>query len=407
MNTELVSSFTASIREVFSKAIQIISGNHRNWLLVLGWLILQLYLYRSFGVKTHDDSVRYLEYGENIAKAGYFESGHNKRYLGYCLFVALVIWAGGSLKALIATQVLISGLAAVILYKTTWRLSGSIAAAVLATWLFILWPDVQYWNYNILTESLFTSFLIFSFAVIVLSQRWWHWIIAVFILLFTALIRPNGFIMVIAAIVYGLAYFGQWLHKQNPKWVKVTFAALFALTLLVTYWLLDRYLLTTFGILGVYENGWVIFGWDGFTILPETPLYIPDVQLPPIKRMLMAIEKNLLYFLKIFLVKVGMYIGYIKPYYSTFHNSVIVAFIYPLYFLAGKAMLKKELALPARLCIYTIILLHVVMVGLTFEDWDCRFLIPLLPFIFMASSIGLTRYFRQIFPVAVSREVKS
>lgn len=395
-----------TVHHLVNAFFRTILGKSHRWLLCIIWLIIQISLLRFYGVKIVNDSGRYVEYAQNIATYGYFETGHNLRYVGYCLFISSVFWLGGSVTSLIITQIVLSGLAAIALYAITRQLSGSTSTAALATWLFILWPDIQYWNCFVLTESFFTSFLLFSFAAVVLSQHWWQRLLAVFILFFTATIRPNGFIVVIAAIGYVTVQWGKWMRRHHPDKMKGTFALLLLLVLLGVYWLLDSYLLQTFGILGVYENGWIIYGWDGFVVLPDKPLVIADDEASPIRRLVTLIGQHPFYFVKIFFLKVLFYVGYLKPYYSVFHNVVIVLFIYPLYYLAGKALMGKKLTSSVKVYLLTIMALHVVMIALTYEDWDCRFLIPVLPLLLIISSVQLTHWldaFTRVQPTSSSK----
>ncbi|MBC7922912.1 MAG: hypothetical protein H7Z75_17685 [Ferruginibacter sp.] len=370
-------------------------GNAHRWALVLGWLLIQTLLYQRYGVKIANDSARYLAYAQDIAQRGYFEPGHNLRYVGYCLFVAAVLETGAGTPALVLAQMALSGLAAVALYATARHLSGSTRAAAGAAWCFLLWPDLQYWNCYVLTESLFISFMLFSLAATVLGKTRWPGWLAVGIVGFTATIRPNGFVVPLAALGYAFARIGsEW--KRHPWPRAVFFIPLVLVSLFATYWLLDTYWLRTFGITGIYPNGWIIYGWDGFRILPDQPPRIPDASVPPVKRLLTVIGQNPLYFLKVASVKALLFVGYAKPYFSPLHNAAIVLLVYPLYFLAGKAFWNGKLALPVRVYLGLVLLLHVLMVALTYEDWDCRFSIPLLPLVFVAASVEASYFGRKL-----------
>lgn len=82
--------------------------------------------------------------------------------------------------------------------------------------------------------------------------------------------------------------------------------------------------------------------------------------------------------------------GNVKPYFSILHNTLIVLVLYPLYYFAVKGFLQFPVDRKEHIFISTYFIAQALTVALSSENWDGRFLIPVLPFVFMLSAIGLT-----------------
>jgi hypothetical protein len=86
----------------------------------------------------------------------------------------------------------------------------------------------------------------------------------------------------------------------------------------------------------------------------------------------------------------------VKPYFSPIHNTIIVLILYPVYIFAiigyfrfGKTQFEKYF-------IAGYVASLVFTVSLTSENWDGRFLMPVLPFIFLLASHGIITSFERV-----------
>jgi hypothetical protein len=95
-----------------------------------------------------------------------------------------------------------------------------------------------------------------------------------------------------------------------------------------------------------------------------------------------------IYFAKLTLLKGLLFVGHIKPYYSGLHNLFIACYLYPCYALAIKGfwMLRKR---PVVQAMFVFILFQIITVSLTSENWDGRFLLPVLPLVFVFATAGV------------------
>ncbi len=112
------------------------------YFLVVRWLLVQGYLYHRYGVKLVSDSLRrYLPLTQMLLEGNFHLLNYNSRYLGYLGFLALFLKVGLPYIYIVLAQIIISGLAAIYLYKLSLLLSPNRVRAFLTTFLFIAWKD--------------------------------------------------------------------------------------------------------------------------------------------------------------------------------------------------------------------------------------------------------------------------
>jgi hypothetical protein len=142
-------------------------------IILFGVLAFSAY-YQFLGVQLKGDSSRYLEAAEKISQ-GDALNHKQKRYLGYCYFVYGVFQIGGSTTTLVIIQCLLSLAGALALFLAG-RQAFSLPVGLLAAIWFLASPDIQHWNYYVLTDGPATSMLlvVFSLAVLCIKQpKWW------------------------------------------------------------------------------------------------------------------------------------------------------------------------------------------------------------------------------------------
>jgi hypothetical protein len=137
-----------------------------------------------------------------------------------------------------------------------------------------------------------------------------------------------------------------------------------------------------------YASGEVIYPSISLGIKPPVDLIIPITDHYPLTRVVLFIAGNPIYFLKLYFVKLFLFLGNMKPYYSPIHNVMIALVLYPLYGMAirGYKIMDRH---QGKYFIAAYVVTQSFSVAMTSENWDGRFLIPLLPFIFILSAIGI------------------
>ena len=359
---------------------------HHPALLAGLWLLVQLVYLRKFhGPHFANDSARYLEYARNIAERGYFEPGHNLRYVLYPLFQSLWLRLGLGWWGIVAGQMAVSALATRAIYRGTRRLAGGQrGAAALATLLFIAWPDIQQFNVFLLTESLFISLVALSFEAFTRvhtgRRQAWGWLLAV--LLLTALARPNGFMVGLAA---GLAGLDALRHRPDRRPWRAALLLLVLLSPLL--WVALNHQLATYYLMDTYQRGELIFRYQLWAVHQAAPLHLPPPGTGPVARVLYFGAHNPLYLSRLMLGKLFVFISYLKPHYSLAHRVLGVLVLWPAYWLAACGARRRGIWRPARVFLAGIFLLQTAIIMLTVDDWDVRFLAPVLPAVFVLAAL--------------------
>ncbi len=376
---------------------------HR-WLLLALWLLVQAaYLLKYHGPHFANDSARYLDYATNLAAHGWYQQEpgavaatianngianyqyeHNQRYILYPWYQSVWLRLGAGWWGIVLGQIAASGLAALALYAAVRELAGGRrGAAAVATGLFVAWPDVQQFNCYLLTESLFISLSVLSFWALVRVRAggWGAWMRLAGLLLLTALVRPNGFVVAGAVGLAGAA--ALYAQRRRLFWLAMGSGVL-ASPLII--WALNRQLVS-FLIVETYMRGELMFATPVWAIHPSTPLVPPPAGWSQLARVLHFAAHNPGFLARLMLGKLFVFFSSIKPYYSLGHKLMSVLILWPLYWLAGRGACRPTVWLPARVFLVGVPLLQAGVVMLTIDDYDVRFLAPVLPFIFTLAAL--------------------
>ena len=380
---------------------------HR-WLLVGLWVLVQAaFLLRFHGPHLANDSRRYLDYAANlVAHHGHyqieaqvpattfenngeanFQYEHNQRYLLYPWFQALWLGLGLGAWGIVGGQLVLGALAAAALYQAVRQLGqGHRGPAALATGLFVVWPDIQQFTCYLLTESLFTSLSVLAGWALVRLQLGggWRWGRLLGLLLLAALVRPNGFVVAGAAAVAGLA--ALYGSRRRLFWGLVA-AGLLAVPLLL---LALNHFLITYYIVETYGRGELMFGSTAWAIQPSQPLVLPPPSVTgQVVRIGYFATHNPGFLLRLMLGKLLVFFSSIKPYYSLSHKVLSVLVLWPCYWLAVRGACLRQVWLPGRVFLAAVPLLQAAVVMLTVDDYDVRFLAPVLPFVFALAALAV------------------
>ena len=377
---------------------------YHRWLLLGLWLLVQAaFLLKFHGPHFTNDTHNFLDYAQNLVAHGHyqlepgavagtvannglqnFEYEHAQRYILYAWFMTLWLWLGAGMWGVVLGQLALSGLAAAALYAAVRRLAGGRrGAAALATALFVMWPDVQVFNCELLTESLFISLSVLCFwALVRVRGGGWRAALPLAVLLvLTALARPNGFVLAAAAGVAGLAA----LYAARRRWFWLVLGGGVLAAPLAVWWL-NQHLISYF-IVETYVRGELMFATPVWAIHPSAPLVLPPAGIGQMSRVLHFAADNPGFLARLMLGKLLVYFSSIKPYYSLAHKLMSVLLLWPLYYLAVRGARRAAVWLPARAFLVAVPLLQAVVVMLTVDDYDVRFLAPVLPFVFALAGL--------------------
>lgn len=363
---------------------------HR-WLLLGLWVAMQSWCWFAYqGPRLNGDGYRYLECATYIDTTGLLPTGHCAQYVGYTLFLSLFLKTGLLWAAL--TQVFLSGAAACALYATVRRLSyGHWPTAALATLLFVGWLEIQAFNPFLLTESLFTTLLIFSLWAVARVRSWGRALVALGLLLLTASMRPNGFIALGAAALASLIC----LYRYLPRPTRYVLWPL-GVAGIAGAWLVLNQRLKASLLLYYYQQGLILFEYGDTSIQPAQPLLLPDTTLPALEQVSTFVWFNLQYFGQLVSRKLTYFMGFPRPWYSPLHTFFVIISLPLLYFFGVRGLANLRAPQYVHLYLAVVILLQMSIVSLVADDWGPRFSGPILPYWFTLAALGAQPLLRKM-----------
>lgn len=370
--------------------------------------VVSLICFHYYGVNVMVDSERYLSYAMGLREGFYIER-HNFWYMGYVSFIYAIKLFSQENLAIVVCQYILGYLAVVSVYESGRLLFGNTRQALFPALLMVAFFKIPMWNSYILSEPFYISFTCFSLYFFVTIYRKGlsrtRLLVAVPIVLLTVMAKPTG-IALLGAVLSVLLY--SIISKVKTTALKWAICGGVAIMFL----LLTNKMLATFTLIeNDYVKGEIVYGiahypdypsHDQLIVSPPEDLYIPDTTYPPIIRILTFILHNPIYWLKLFFIKFYYFSLHIRPYWSWTHNLFSLLFLIPVYGLSFRSFLYRKFPKEMLLFLIPYFTIHVLSVCLSTVDWDGRFLMPLLPVLFLLAAGGLPRT-----AIAVRPKVKS
>ncbi len=354
-------------------------------LILLGlWAIVQALAFFQFEMRISCDTDLYIT-NANKLLLGQLPEGREIFYTTYYLLIAGLYSIGLSVKYIFIIHFIFALTALFSLYKLTQKISINNITAFIATLFYVLWFKFQQWNLIIYTDSVFTSLVIISTYVLYISHNKKQYAFAFFLLVATFFTRPTGIGLFVAFAIYFAYQFTQ-NHQINRTIKIVSYFLLFTCSILALNQVLSPFIDS---FMASYRVAEIIY--PNIPLLIDAPINFiePSHQQPLIKLLLLLIQ-NPVYMFKITLVKGFLFLTHTKPYYSLGHNTFIALFLYPIYFFAIKGYNSTPNS-AIKYLLFTFIITQLTIVSLTSENWDGRFLLPVLPFIFVLGAIGVSK----------------
>jgi 4-amino-4-deoxy-L-arabinose transferase-like glycosyltransferase len=358
---------------------------HPAWiaLLIVVSLSLSVVFFRmGGGIRTGGDTSRYLD-GANCLLARKLPPDKGTSYLGYEAVVALNIVVGSGLGGVIVLQWVFAALAAVAQYDLGRQLGGT-KVALLSAAVVVANPDLCRWQSFILTDSLYISFLILTIWVLhraSVDGARGQCAAAVLLAVATALIRPNGWIMPPIALAY-LA-----LHQRGkPRigWL-VPIVTAFVFVISAAAFPPFRNAIQEEHPDMMLRRGEVVWGYPAWRLaMPADPVASAEDW----PSALGYVGRHPLACLYLAGLRVLAELAHFRPFYSTRHNAAFLVVLPPLYFLATIGFIRTRRHALAQL-LAAIVAGHLLIIALTFADWDGRFLLYFLPAIGVFAATGL------------------
>lgn len=340
-------------------------------------------------MRISEDSDMYVSGAERMVQ-GEFPQGRDFLYSSYMLILAVVHSLGLKSEFVIYLHFLAAIVAIICIYRLTTRLVDNHLVAMIAPLLYILWFKFQQWNLIVYTDAMFSHMVVISIYALVVSEKIREKALAYLLVLFTSLLRPTGIGLLFAVSCY------VFYNVLKSDGIKLHTKIIGVLMLFLTFIFLLNAVLSHFidSFIESYKIAEIIYPGIPLFVDKPTSLVVPDLANPPLVRLLQFAVENPIFFVRISMIKGLLFLGHVKPYYSTLHNIFIAAFLCPAYFFAIKGYRSMGNG-KLRLLISSFFAFQFLTVCFTSENWDGRFLLPVLPLIFVLTSVGISGYINQ------------
>lgn len=334
------------------------------------------------------DSSRYIEGANNILN---FElpSGKGTSYMGYILFISIFQYFELNLSYVVISQFFLTILSALCLYRITKELSSN-KGGLFSISLYLFYVPLQIKNFYILTETIFICSIIFIIYFLFFIKK--SYFIILFILTsFIIIIRPHG-ILIIPSIFLSLLV---WLYFINQK--KIFYIAIIGVILSFYPFinLLNLYLENEEIVYKIANYGF-IYGYDNENNFINFKL--PAENKNDLMSLIIFLKENLNNFIISFFKKIWLFLIRLRPFYSDIHNLYLILFNLTLYPMAFYGFLKSNLKnnLGTNFMNFYV-LISIFAVGLTFADWDGRYVLYIFPIFIIFSGVGFSKLIKLIY----------
>jgi hypothetical protein len=336
-----------------------------------------------FGIQLGGEADKFIENAERIINGQEFFNGvFGYFYVVYSLLVALFIKLSVNLVLVAVSQITLSFIAALCLYKLLKQTLGNSNIAFLFFIAYLLCYPVQKWNFFLYSESVHTSLVVIG---IYLFNAWLtekkvklflYFTIVFLLILFS---RPVGLLFLFS--MFTVLMF--WLY-QNKK--RVQFYILAGISIVSLILILNS-LFTAFINPDSIRRMEIICQVPGSNI--ESPY--KEYNREGLRKAFSVIkdEIGIGNFFKAGLKKTGCFFGMYRNYYSWQNNLLLICFtiFYP-FALIGLFSKGNRGFCYIRLFAATYLLFTTIGIFFTCDEWSNRFISPAFPFILILAAVG-------------------
>jgi 4-amino-4-deoxy-L-arabinose transferase-like glycosyltransferase len=332
-------------------------------------VVVNLTLLALLGVRRGVDTGRYEAAASDLLAGRLFRGPAGWVYLGYNGLLAIAEAVGAGQLGVIAFQFLAAACAAMALYDLGRDIGGR-WVGLLAAGFFVLDYDIARWHLYLLTDSAYLSLVVIATwaAHQAVGRSAGAYLAASAVALLTALIRPNGWVMIPIVATY-------WIIRSAMRnAVKVAAAAALLIVCGVG---VAAFAAVQFGraappprVLGA--------GQVNVQRLPFARVMTIRDRLNPARMPMRLLEE----------------LGHLRREFSVRHKVFVVAMLTAVYPLAIYGFARSRGQPVARL-MATVVACHLMVVTITFSDRDGRYLLYIFPFLVVFAARGAVDVIRR------------
>ena len=328
------------------------------------------------------DSILYIDKANLIAKFQFNSIPISK--FSYIFLLSIPIILNLNFSVIVIFQFFTTILSSFCLYKIGSKLFSK-ETGIISMFLFLTYLPIQLRNFYLLTEILFINISIVLTYLILFKRN--HKLTIISLIIFFLFLRPQS-ILFISSLGISFLIYSYLTKKENL--LKINYFFILTIILFLLFFL--NLITKEYDLISSLSRG-VIWGYsfDSNSICFENCIKgLTNAEL--YKKNLFGLVQyffhNFFILMKIFFLKIIIFLTGWRPYYSNIHNIyiLIVHFVFIFGFILGLIKIKKYSFYDFFVLTYLIILS--ISVGLTFADWSGRFVMYLIPFIIIISSKG-------------------
>jgi len=342
------------------------------------------------GIKHWLDTDRYT-WGAEKLLIGKHLIGRQIQFIGYILVIAFTKLLGLPIGSVVIIQMSFAILSAFALCDIAIRISKSKIAGVTAMALYLCNPFIVSWHMYILTESLYTSFVILSLWCLIKSlqtKKLKDFAYSIPVLIMTMLIRPNGWILLPVWLIF--------LISSLPKQIKWKFifsgaVVITFVTSMATFTLFERSIQITTPVNNL-QQGITVWGHEELNLdMPQDKFVDNFTWTDGIRYVLFHPGPSV----KLASYRMGYTLIHIRPYHSTKYKLRVLSWVLPAYILSliGLFAYRKDKKI---LIAIAYILAHLFVVAISYAEHDSRFDIYILPIFYLFAGLGTYKSLKYI-----------
>ncbi len=343
-------------------------GERALWRWMLAAHLLFLFgIYHTQGIVLDKEALKYSGGASDVLNGDLTDlMGRYKLFSAYILFL-VPFTALGSAAWAIPVQVLLMWTAALAMFRILRRLEVPVPAANLLTAVFLLAHPIQCWVLSLYSEAFFIPLVVLFLERSLRGRNFDAATLSLALLVLFS--RPTGVLFVLPVLVW-------WLSSRIPgSATTVRAGGVLAVLIAMAFTpVLNR------------EQLEVVVGSPVICGFPEHPEAVDLFQgntLAAAQGHVIA-EHGLVYWAGLVLRRsVSLLVPY-RSYFSPVHNGLglLLVLLYPLV-LVGLWRTWKE---PLVQVITVVLVLNILLVGMTYDEWGARFLAPLLPLVILLAA---------------------
>ena len=364
-------------------------ANKWNLSLVILFCLVQAGMVAYFGIYTQEEATKYIYEADHFREHGVFSQPKYVFYSGYIFLWVLMDWLHAGDVGVYICQLLLNALATICFYRLAEKISSDKKAAFISTALLILCIPFQKWTAYLFTESIFFS-LVIIFAYVLFNQYKnanTRPLLLLLLLLLLIISRPTGMLVIPASLILASHYL--WVNGRKWLTLAVWLPGIAGLVLLLDTAIRGK---GEFDFIKPFIEEHVICG------LPREVGYGRDNYGNSLGALLSYILQHFGDFIKLGVLRLIAFFGMVRTYYSTAHNALLIAGFYPVYVLSGFGVgFIKKRAKPFHVFALSLIATFAASVILTCDDWHSRFIMPVMPLIFIYAGAGAVRLYNRFF----------